>query len=252
MDRPLVIAHRGYSDRGPENTLTAYKLGWNSGADGIECDVHLTKDGQLVCIHDYDTKRVAGKNLEIAKHEWEDLHSLDVGSWKDLAWKGEGIPLLKDALIEGPNDLLWVVEIKCGEESVEPLLAAIDEIGLVIWERITVISFNDDPLARLKQLRPSNKAYWLFELNEGEGGLFVPSVDRIVAKVKSLGVDGFGGQSGHGMSQELSRALKKSELELNVSTVNDDKEAIRMAHLGVTSITTNDPKRILDALATES
>ena len=80
----------------------------------------------------------------------------------------------------------------------------------------------------------------------------MPSVDRIVSKVKSLGVDGFGAQSGHGISQELSRALKKSELELNVWTVNDEKEAIRMAHLGVTSITTNDPKRILDALATES
>ena len=70
MDRPLVIAHRGYSDRSPENTLTAYRLGWDSGVDGIECDVHLTKDGQLVCKHDYNTKRVAGKNLEITKHEW--------------------------------------------------------------------------------------------------------------------------------------------------------------------------------------
>ncbi len=249
MDHPLVIAHRGYSDRAPENTLAAFRLGWESGADGIECDVHLTKDGQVVCIHDYDTKLVAGKNLEIAKHEWGDLRSLDVGSWKDPAWKGEGIPLLKDALIGGPNDLLWVVEIKCGDEIVEPLLEAIDEIGPAICGRIIVISFNDGPLLRLKQLRPTIKAYWLSELNEGEGGLFVPSVDSIVAKVESLGVDGFGGQSGRGISQELSRALKKSELELNVWTVNDEKEAIRMAHVGVTSITTNDPKRILDALS---
>ena len=115
-----------------------------------------------------------------------------------------------------------------------------------------MISFNDDPLVRLKQLRPTIKAYWLSELNEGEGGLFSPSVESIVAKVESLGVDGFGGQSGQGISQDLSRGLKKSELELNVWTVNDEKEAIRMAHVGVTSITTNDPKRILDALATES
>ena len=93
----------------------------------------------MVCIHDYDKKQVAGKNLEITKHEWEDLHSLDVGPCKDPASKGEGIPLFKDALIEGPNDLLWVLEIKCGEEIVESLLAARDEIGLVIWERITVI-----------------------------------------------------------------------------------------------------------------
>ena len=249
---PLVIAHRGYLDRAPENTLAAFRMGWENGANGVECDVHLTKDGQVVCIHDYNTKRLVGKNLEIANAEWEDLRSLDVGSWKDPAWKGEGIPLLKDALIEGPNDLLWMVEIKCGDEIVEPLLEAIDEIGPAFWERIVVISFNDDPLLRLKQLRPTTKAYWLSELNEGEDGLFAPSVDRIVGKVESLGVDGFGGQAGRGISHELSLALKKSELDLNVWTVNDEKEAIRMAHVGVTSITTNDPKRILNALSKTS
>ena len=249
MDRPLVIAHRGYSDRAPENTLAAFRMGWESGADGVECDIHLTKDGKVVCIHDCNTKRVAGKNLEIANAEWEDLRSLDVGSWKNLAWKGEGIPLLEDVLIEGPNDLLWMVEIKCGDEIVEPLLIAIDKIGPAVWERIIVISFNDDPLVRLKQLRPSIKSYWLSKLNEGEGGLFSPSVGCIVSKVESLGVDGFGGQSGRGISRELSRALKKSELELNVWTVNDVKELIRMDYIGVTSITTNDPTRILVALS---
>ena len=249
MDSPLVIAHRGYSDRAPENTLAAFRMGWESGADGLECDVHLTKDGQVVCIHDYDTDRVAGENLEIANTDWKDLRSLDVGSWKDSIWKGEGIPLLKDALIEGPKDLLWVVEIKCGEEIVVPLLALIDKIEPAIWERIIVISFNEEPLVELKRLRPSIKAYWLSELNEDEGGSFSPSVESIVVKVESLGVDGFGGQSGQGISKKLSRALKDSEFEFNVWTVNDEKEALRMAEIGVTSITTNDPHRIIDALS---
>ena len=88
MGCPLVIAHRGYLDRAPENTLAAFRMGWENGANGVECDVHLTKDGQVVCIHDYNTKRLAGKNLEIANTEWEDLRSLDVGSWKDPAWEG--------------------------------------------------------------------------------------------------------------------------------------------------------------------
>ena len=79
--------------------------------------------------------------------------------------------------------------------------------------------------------------------------MFSPSVGYIVSKVESLGVDGFGGQSGRGISGELSRALKKSELELNVWNVNDVKELIRMDYIGVTSITTNDPTRILVALS---
>ena len=246
-----MIAHRGYSDLAPENTLAAFRLGWESGADGVECDVHLTKDGQVICIHDYDTERLAGERVEIAKADWEELKSLDVGSWKGPVWKGERIPLLKDALIEGPEDLLWVVEIKCGDEIVQPLLEAIGKVGPAIWERIIVISFNDEPLAELKRLRPSIKAYWLSELTEEENGSFSPSVEDIVAKVESLGVDGFGGESGQGISPGLSQALKESNLELNVWTVNGEREALRMARVGVTSITTNDPQRIMNALATD-
>ena len=80
--------------------------------------------------------------------------SLDVGSWKDPAWEDS---VLKDALIEGPNDLLWMVEIKCGDEIVEPLLEAIDEIGLRSGADCSNFLY-DDPLVRLKQLRPTIKA----------------------------------------------------------------------------------------------
>lgn len=249
MGRPLVIAHRGYSDRAPENTLAAFRLGWENGADGVECDVYMTKDGHVVCIHDYDTGRVASEKLRIADTEWRELSVLDVGIWKDSAWEGERIPLLKKALCEGPPDLLWVVEIKCGDEIVEPLLTAIEENGSATWERIVVISFNEEPLIELKRRRPLVKAYWLSELKESGSGSYSPSIEDIVSKVEILGVDGFGGQSGPGISQELNQSLRERGLELNVWTVDEEMEAIRMADIGATSITTNDPKRILNALS---
>ena len=90
---PLVIAHRGYTAVAPENTLAAFRLGWESGADGVECDVHLTADGQVVCIHDYDTKRVSEQNRVVATTAWDDLRGLDVGGWKGKEWAGEPIPL---------------------------------------------------------------------------------------------------------------------------------------------------------------
>jgi len=244
---PLIIAHRGFSAVAPENTLAAFKLGWLSGADGVECDVHLTSDGHVVCIHDDDTKRVSGQNLAIATTAWDDLKSLDVGGWQGKKWAGEPIPLLEEAMQASPSSLTWVIEIKCGPEIVAPLLDAIDSGGHD-WRRVLVISFIQESLVELKAQRPSVAAYWLSYLDEQPDGSFKPSVGEILRTVKSLKLDGFGGQSGQGISAELASALKDASLDLNVWTVDDLKEARRMRDIGVTSVTTNDPKLILEAL----
>lgn len=244
---PLIIAHRGFSAVAPENTLAAFKLGWLSGADGVECDVHLTSDGQVVCIHDEDTKRVSGQNRVIATTAWEDLKGLDVGGWKGKKWAGEPIPLLEEAMNASPSSLTWVIEIKCGPEIVAPLLEAIDSGGHD-WRRVIVISFIQESLVELKAQRPSVAAYWLSYLDEQPDGSFKPSVDEILRTVKSLKLDGFGGQSGQGISAELASTLKDAGLKLNVWTVDDPKEARRMRDIGVTSVTTNDPKLILEML----
>ena len=246
-ESPLIIAHRGYSAQAPENTLAAFRLGWESGAHGVECDVHLTADGNVVCIHDEDTERVSGQKRIVVESNWEQLRQLDVGSWKGEKYSGEPIPLLKDAIAAGPPSLIWVVEIKCGPEIVEPMLEAIDSTGHD-WSRMTVISFNQESLRALKATRPEVKAYWLSYLKEGDDGRFAPSVDAIVETVTALECDGFGGQSGRGITADLSQALRKVNLELNVWTVDDPDEARRLKALGVTSITTNDPALILASI----
>ncbi len=241
---PLVIAHRGYSLRAPENTLAAFKLGWESGADGIECDVHLSADGRVVCIHDHDTGRVSREVLTVARTKWSDLQKLDVGSWKDNRWAGESIPLLEDAIKAGPSTLLWVVEIKCGPEIVTPLIDAVHSTGHS-WDRLVVISFNQNALRELKIQRPEIKTYWLSEFVEDTTGSFDPSIEKIMGTIEALNVDGFGGQSGKGITRDLSQELKSAQLELNVWTVDDPEEALRMREIGATSVTTNDPQRIV-------
>jgi len=68
FSKPLIIAHRGASGEAPENTMDAFKLAWKLGADGIEGDFHLTRDGHIVAIHDKDTNKVTkGKNKLIVK-----------------------------------------------------------------------------------------------------------------------------------------------------------------------------------------
>src|SRR5512145_867901 len=75
----LIIAHRGASHDAPENTLSAFKLAIEQGADGFEADFYLGKDGHVVCLHDPDTKRVAGKKLLATEAPFEELRLLDVG-----------------------------------------------------------------------------------------------------------------------------------------------------------------------------
>jgi glycerophosphoryl diester phosphodiesterase len=81
---PKLIAHRGASQAAPENTLAAFRLAWKEGADGIEGDFRLSKDGKIVCIHDADTKRANGAKFVVADTDSHVLRKLDVGKWK--AW----------------------------------------------------------------------------------------------------------------------------------------------------------------------
>ena len=95
---PLVYGHRGASGECPENTAAAFAEAWKQEADGIECDIHLTRDGELAVLHDPHTGRIAGRKLVVADMPWAGLRDLDVGSWKDPRFAAERIPLLRDVL----------------------------------------------------------------------------------------------------------------------------------------------------------
>src|SRR5262249_49337084 len=91
-----IIPHRGASYVAPENTLCAIRAGWDEGADAVESDFRLTRDGQIVAIHDESTRRTAGVEGLVAQQTLAELQSLDVGQWKDVRYRGERIPTLAD------------------------------------------------------------------------------------------------------------------------------------------------------------
>src|SRR5687767_15734678 len=97
-----IIAHRGASGEAPENTLSAMKLAWAQGADAIELDLWLSKDGKLVVFHDADTKRFEKQPRKIPELTWDEVQTLDVGSWKGAQFKGERIPTLESILATIP------------------------------------------------------------------------------------------------------------------------------------------------------
>src|SRR5262249_57332408 len=80
-EQPLVFAHRGSSAALPEHTLGAYLRAIDEGADGLECDVRLTRDGHLVCIHDGRLERTSNGTGRVSTRRLADLHELDFGEW---------------------------------------------------------------------------------------------------------------------------------------------------------------------------
>jgi glycerophosphoryl diester phosphodiesterase len=114
--RPSVVAHRGASDDSPEHTLAAYSRAIESGADGLECDVRLTADGHLVCLHDRRIDRTSNGRGVLSTMSLEELSTLDWGSWKN-AWAEQ------DDEAERPDpDLLKVLTL-------ESLLAMVHDAG---------------------------------------------------------------------------------------------------------------------------
>lgn len=118
LPQPLIIAHRGYSARFPENTLAAFRAAIDAGAHMIELDVTLSRDRQLVVIHDDTVDRTTNGSGAVKDLTLEQLGRLDAGSWFDARFKGERLPTLAQVLEAVKGKLLVNIEIK--PEAFEP------------------------------------------------------------------------------------------------------------------------------------
>ncbi len=96
LPKPAIIAHRGASAGAPENTLAAFRLALQQGADAIELDTKLSADGHPVVIHDQTVDRTTMSTGKVRDHTVADLNKMDVGSHFDSAYRGEPIPTLED------------------------------------------------------------------------------------------------------------------------------------------------------------
>jgi glycerophosphoryl diester phosphodiesterase len=111
FDRPLIFAHRGANTNAPENTLAAFELARQEGADGIELDVKLTGDGQVVILHDQTVDRTTDGHGLLRSFSLPELKKLDAGSWFDRAYAGEPIPTLADVFKKFGSSILYDIEL---------------------------------------------------------------------------------------------------------------------------------------------
>lgn len=235
------VAHRGASHDAPENTLAAFDLAWQQGADAIEGDFYLTNDNAIVCIHDKTTKRLANSDLVVAESSLEQLKELDVGSWKDPKWRGEKIPTIKEVLATVPNGKKIFIEIKCGPEIV-PVLKKSLSVSELSSDQTVVISFDQEVIRQVKRQIPQIKAFWLtgFRKNE-DTGEWTPTLDTIHEILSDIKADGLDCRAGEVVTSSFVKSLKDAHLEMHVWTVDDPDEAQRLKDIGVQSITTNRP-----------
>jgi glycerophosphoryl diester phosphodiesterase len=94
----MLIAHRGFSGRYPENTLRAFREAMKLPVDGIELDIRRTRDGVLVVIHDETVDRTTFGSGRVSELTWDELRQLDAGAWKGEEFAGERIPRLDEVL----------------------------------------------------------------------------------------------------------------------------------------------------------
>ena len=245
MSKPLILAHRGASAEAPENTLAAFRLALEQGADGFELDVHRTRDGHLVVCHDETVDRTTDGTGAIGAMTLAELKRLDAGRWFDERFAGERIPTLDEvwALAEEAGGLrLLNVEVKLGFAAYpgieEALVEWIESRGLE--ERVVVSSFNHFSLLRLHQLAQKLRTGILY----------------MAAWVEPwLGAHRVGARSLHPyhptLVPPLVEAAHQQGLEVYPFTVDEPRRMEELAKMGVDGLITNRPglaRSVVDGL----
>ena len=241
-----IIAHRGASSDAPENTLAAINLAWLQAADAVEVDVHLSRDGRVVVIHDADTKKTAGVKRKVAEQTWSELQKLDVGRWKGAAWRGERIADLDQALATIPKGNRFFIEVKCDDGFVD---AAGETLQRHRNKSIVIIGFSLETMGRVKKRFPHLEVCWIVEFKRRlPGRRWTPSSASVIEQAKEAGLDGLDCGAKGPITPEFVASAHQAGLKVYIWTVDSLRRARELQEAGVDGITTNRPAWLREQL----
>ncbi|MEV6117560.1 glycerophosphodiester phosphodiesterase [Streptomyces sp. NPDC052109] len=263
-----VVAHRGASEDAPEHTLAAYKKAIEDGADALECDVRLTADGHLVCVHDRRVNRTSNGRGAVSALELADLATLDFGSWKTReAWRGRTeepdwvhrpedpadtsvltlerlLELVADAgrrvelAIETKHPTRWAGQVE------ERLLTLLKRFGLdapasAAESPVRIMSFSARSLHRVRAAAPTLPTVYLVQfltprLRDGRLPAGVRIAGPSIRIVRS--------------QPAYVERLKRTGHQVHVWTVNEPEDVDLCVELGIDAIITNRPGAVLRRL----
>lgn len=235
--RTLVFGHRGASAYAPMNTLPAFELARQQGADGIELDVHRTQDEHVVVLHDFSVDATTNGTGEISKKTLAQLKSLDAGSWFDASFADTKIPTLEEVFLAVGRSLFINIEIKsrtAESDGLEAMVAnLIHQYGM--QERVIVSSFNPYALMRFRGIIASVPI------------AFLTAPDFHIPPPDGLTFEACHPYEGSLNETSISEYRATAPI-INTWTVNDVDRAVMLAKMGVNGIITDNPSEILRAL----
>jgi glycerophosphoryl diester phosphodiesterase len=242
---PLVIAHRGNSDRRPENTLLAFESAVAAGAELVELDVQLSRDQQVVVIHDDRVDRTTDGRGTVSEMTLREIRSLSAGypARFGAAYQGERVPTLAEALKLLSGRARAMVEIKHATEGVEGpgieahVVEAVRQLGAS--DGVVLISFDPIAVRRVSELAPEITRGQLFESGRPEA---------VVRSALDCGASVVIAEKGM-LSDELRDRARDAGLRLGGFLVDDPAELPALRRFELFGIGTNRPAALLSALA---
>lgn len=256
--RPQVVAHRGASYDNAEHTLGAYVAALDAGAEALECDVRLTADGHLVCVHDRDLRRTASRRGTVSTMELADLSELDFAAWKN-PWvdlddeapdRDESLDrvLTLRKLLETVADYERPVEVaietkhptRYGGLVEKRLVEMLLDFG---WEQtgspVRVMSFSFTALQRVERKAPEVRIVQLIDR-----AAYWPMLRRVIGDDWIVG-PGIAELREH---PRLGRSIVRSGHDLHVWTVNTEEDLELCLGLGVKAVISDRPAYMLELL----
>jgi glycerophosphoryl diester phosphodiesterase len=230
MTKIINWGHRGASGHAPENTRISFQKALEMGADGIECDIRESRDGELVVFHDPTIKRLTGKPGRVNEFFGSELKRLDVGSWFSPSFAGEPIMTLKEAAEAASAPVFLNLEIKAAAP--QKVVDFIHRSGIA--DRVIVSSFDSSLLSKMRQLDAALPLGVLIDREPWKKAFQLAS--RL--KAVSLNVP-----SKRATAEFVDQAHQKN-LKVYLYTVNDPDEMARLIKMGADGLFTNYPDRL--------
>ena len=246
LDRPFIVAHRGASEEAPENTLPAFELAVEGGAEVVECDVHLSRDGVVTVIHDADLARTTDRRGVVAELTWRDLQGADAGypTRHGERYRGTRVPRLEEVLDLARGRCQVMIEIKA--DAVGPAAGGIEERCLAAVERcamtadVAIISMAPVAVARARRIASDAVTGLVFRRRR---------VRRLVAETRAAGAS----LLIHATSTLLARPDIVAEaagegIRTGAYVANDEATLNGLLQIGVLSLASDRPGPMIAAL----
>ncbi len=237
FDHPLVVGHRGFRARYPENTLASFQAAVDAGVQMVELDIHLSMDHELVVIHDDRVDRTTNATGEVNTMTLSELKKLDAGSWFDDRFAGQRIPTLKEVFDCVGDRVKINIEIKFAGTDYIPGRIESVVLDLIRQEgataRVLISSFDPRVVQYIRQADSSLAVAFISESAEGM---------KTVDFCRQLGVYSFH-PNFRCLNSELMTELHDAGIHVFPYTVNTEPDFKRMMQLGVDGIITDDPPR---------